>query len=66
MHGEMRSHTRGFMTLGTGCVYRTSVCQKLIANILTEAELVGVSDVLLQVIWTRHFWRLRATKLRNL
>ena len=55
VHGDMRIHTGGFMTLGKGCVYGTSVHQKFNTKSSTEADLVGVSDVLTQVIWTRYF-----------
>ena len=50
---DMRSHTGGFMTMGTGGAYVKSIKQKLNTNSSTEAELVGVYDVLTQVIWTR-------------
>ena len=55
VHGDMRIHTGGFMALGKGCVYGTSVHQKFNTKSSTEADLVGVSDVLTQVIWTRYF-----------
>jgi len=43
------------MSLGKGVVYGTSMRQKLNTKSLTEAELVGVSDVLPQALWTRYF-----------
>ena len=48
----MRSHTGGFMIMGTGEAYVQSSKQKLNTKSSTEAELVGVDDVLTQVIWT--------------
>jgi hypothetical protein len=36
-------------------VYATSSKQKLVSKSSTEAELIGVSDALSQVIWTRDF-----------
>jgi hypothetical protein len=51
-HPDMKGHTGGVMTLGKGGVYGTSTRQKLVTKSSTEAELVGVSDVLQQVIWT--------------
>ena len=43
------------MTMGTGGSYVQSRKQKLNTNSSTEAELVGLDDVLTQVIWTRYF-----------
>ena len=43
------------MSLGKGSVYSTSVRQKLNTKSSTEAELVGVDDVMPQIIWTRYF-----------
>ena len=43
------------MTLGKGCIYGNFVHKKLNPKSLTEVDLVGVSDVLLQVMWTRYF-----------
>ena len=43
------------LTLGKGCVYSTSGKHKLNGKSSTEAELVAVSDVLPQVLWTKNF-----------
>ena len=51
----MRIHTCGFMTMGTVGAYVQSIKHKLNTNSSTESELVGVDDVLTQVIWTRYF-----------
>jgi hypothetical protein len=55
VHPDMRSHTGGVLSLGKGAIYATSTRQKVATKSSTEAELVGVSDVLSQVIWTRYF-----------
>ena len=52
VHKDMRSHTGGFMTMSTGGAYVYSIKQNLNTKSSTEAELVGVDDVLTQVIWT--------------
>ena len=52
VHKNTRSHTGGFMTMKTGGDYVQSRKLKLKTNISTEAKLVGVDDVLTQVIWT--------------
>ena len=43
------------ITLGAGAIFVKSSKQKLNAKSSTEAELIGLSDALGQVIWTRHF-----------
>jgi hypothetical protein len=55
VHPDMKSHTGGVMSLGKGAVYGTSTRQKLNTKSSTEAELVGVNDVMPQVLWTRYF-----------
>ena len=55
VHKDMRSHNSGFMTMGTVGAYVQSSKQKLNTKSSTEAKLVGVDDVLTQVIWNRYF-----------
>ena len=55
VHVNMRGPTGGFITLCKDCIYGTPVHQKLNTKSLTEFDLVEVSDVLLQVMWTRNF-----------
>jgi hypothetical protein len=55
VHCDMRSHTGGTMSMGTGAPYSTSKKQKLNTKSSTEAELVGVNDVLPQALWTKYF-----------
>ncbi len=43
------------MSLGKGAAYGTSTRQKLNTKSSTEAELVGVNDVMPQILWTRYF-----------
>ena len=54
-HTDMRSHTGVFITLGFGGIYCRSSKQKIMTKSSTEAELVGLSDALPQVIWFKHF-----------
>jgi hypothetical protein len=55
VHPDMKSHTGGVYTLGKGAIYGTSTRQKINTKSSTEAELVGVAEVLPQVLWTRYF-----------
>ena len=55
VHPDMRSHTGGVMTLGRGAIYSTSTRQKLNTRSFTEGELVGVNDLMPQILWTRNF-----------
>ena len=41
--------------MGKGAIYGTSTRQKLNTKSSTEAELVGVAEVLPQILWTRYF-----------
>jgi hypothetical protein len=65
VHHDMKSHTGGVMSLGKGAVYATSTRQKLVTKSSTEAELVGVSDVVSQVIWTRHFLEAQGYQVKD-
>jgi hypothetical protein len=51
----MGSHTGGAKSMGTGAVHSTSKKQKLNTKSSTEAELVGINDVLPQALWTKYF-----------
>jgi hypothetical protein len=55
VHPDMKSHTGGAFTLGKGVIYGTSTRQKINTKSSTEAELVGVAEVLPQILWTRYF-----------
>ena len=43
------------MSFGDGSAYSASLKQKLVARSSTESELIGVHDVLPNVLWTRNF-----------
>jgi hypothetical protein len=64
-HNDMKSHTGGIMTLGKGGIYCTSTRQKLNTRSSTESELVGLNDVLPQVIWTRNFLLHQGMRINN-
>jgi hypothetical protein len=45
----------GAITLGKGVVYGTLTRQKLNTKSSTEAELVGIKDVMPHILWTQYF-----------
>jgi hypothetical protein len=55
VHFDMKSHTGGCMSLGRGMIFSKSTKQKLNTKSSTEAELVGASDLVNQIIWTKYF-----------
>jgi hypothetical protein len=65
VHPDMRSHTGGAMSLGKGAVYSTSTRQKLNTKSSTEAELVGVDDVMPMILWTRQFMQGQGYEIRD-
>lgn len=52
---DLKSHTGGCLLRGKGAIISVSKKQKLNTKSSTEAELVGVDDILPQVLWTRQF-----------
>ena len=57
VHHDMKSHTGGVMSFGTGVLNGKSAKQKLNTKSSTEAELVGASDYMPWTIWTKRFMR---------
>ena len=55
VHKDMKGHTGATLSLGKGGIYNGSWKQKLVAHSSTESELIGVYDVLPQVLWTKQF-----------
>ena len=55
VHEDMKGHTGATLSLGKGTIYSGSWKQKLVAQSSTESELIGMHDVLPQVLWTKQF-----------
>jgi hypothetical protein len=55
VHGDGKSHSGMFITMGAGPLLTKSVKQKIVTKSSTEAELVALSDLTSIVIWTRDF-----------
>ena len=54
-HNGLRSHTGGFISFGTGGLIPKSSKQKLNTKRSTEAEVVGASGYIPNVIWSKLF-----------
>jgi hypothetical protein len=54
-HPDMMSHTGQFTTLGGAAITTKSSKQRLVTKSSTEAELVGLSDGLTNVLWVKNF-----------
>jgi hypothetical protein len=65
VHPDMKSHTGGAMTLVKGASYGSSTRQKLNTKSSTEAELIGVNDVMPQILWTQYFLEAQGYKVHN-
>ena len=69
-HEDAKSHTGLIIALGNGPVFASSTKQKLVSKSSTELELIGISDSLSQVIWSREFmisqgYEMSATKVHQ-
>ena len=51
VHHDMKILTGGMMSMGRGALYFASNKQKLNTKISTESDLVGVDDLMTQIIW---------------
>ena len=65
MHPYMKSHNGGNFSMGKGTIYGKSAKQKLNTKSSTESELVGVDDVLPQVLWTSYFIEKQGCKTKS-
>ena len=65
VHPDMRSHTGAVMTLGKGAVVSISSKQKTNARSSTEAELIGVDDIISSVLWTKLFMEAQGLEIEH-
>ena len=64
-HPDIKGHSGGTMSMGKGSLYSTSVKQKLVSRSSTESEVVGVYDLLPQIIWTSNFLKDQRFQFQN-
>ena len=55
VHMDMKGHNGGNMSMGKGSVYTTANKQKLVTQNSTECEVVGVHEVMPQLLWKHSF-----------
>ena len=55
VHKDFKSHTGATVSLGNGIICFMSTKQKVNTRSSTEAELVGVDDIISKVLWTKLF-----------
>ena len=65
VHHDMKSHTGGMITMGQGALYSAANKQKLNTKSLTEAELVGVDDIMPQILWMQYFLEAQGMKVSD-
>ena len=65
VHHDMKSHTGGVMSLGTGALIAMSTKQKLNTTSSTEAELVGVGDSMAFNMWATYFFKEQGRDLKD-
>ena len=65
VHLDMKSHTGATMSFGKGSVYSMSRKQWINTKSLTEAEMVGIDDGMLLVIWTWNFILVQGYKIKG-
>ena len=66
VHPDMKGHTGRTFSLGKGSIYNMPMKQKLASQSSTESELIGVYDVLPQMVWTGHFLKAQGVDVRKI
>ena len=62
---DMKSHTGGIMSMGTGTLHQKSSKQKLNVKSSTEAEIVGTSEYMPYNVWLYNFLGEQGYKVRD-
>ena len=55
VHPDKQIRSGIYMSLGKGSTYSGSWKQKLNTKSSTEAELMGIDDAMVQILWMHHF-----------
>jgi hypothetical protein len=65
VHPDMKGHTGGILSMGRGAVYTTSTRQKLSKHSPINSELVGVHNIMPDILWTRNFLEAQELPVRE-
>jgi hypothetical protein len=65
VHPNMRGHTGGGLTMGRGFPIVSSTKHKLNTRSSTESELIGVDNMMSQILWTRYFLKSQGYKVSD-
>ncbi len=65
VHPNMRGHTGGAMTMGTGFSLDKSTKHKLNTRSSTESEIVAVDNLIPQILWARLFMKAQRFAVSN-
>ena len=65
VHPNMRGHTGATMSMGKGSIFSGSWKQKLVMWSSTESEVVGVYNVLPQILWTKKFLEEQGVRIKE-
>ena len=63
VHHNMKSHTNGAISVVEGALYSTLIKQKLNTKRSTEAELLGLDDLMPKILWMRYFLEVQGFKV---
>ena len=65
VHVDMRGHTGGAMTMGTGIIHGKGSKQKMNSRSSTETEVIGNSEYLPYPIWFEYFMEAQGRKIKS-
>jgi hypothetical protein len=65
VHDDLKSHTGFTITMGKGALYASSKTQTLNTISSTEAELVGASSCMPQIMWTVNFLKAQGINVKR-
>ena len=55
VYDDMRSQAEAMFSLDKGAVYCASTRKKIVTSSSRKSKLIGVVDIMLNILWCRHF-----------
>ena len=59
VHQDMKSHTGGMMTMGSGGIVNVLWKQNMVSKLSVEVELIASDDIANTIIWANYFLELQ-------